>query len=86
MMLPETNCTQCGALINDATHTLGDDSQPRPGDLSICVECEHVMVYADDMTLRDMTVQERETSPKEFINIAQFALRMMKWDQRSRWN
>lgn len=86
MILPETKCTKCEAIINEATHTLGEDSQPVPGDLSICIECEHVMIYADDMTLRDMTEAEKKNTPWGFIHAAQFVLRMMKWDEQSRWN
>ena len=53
---PECKCTACGAAIDRATHV--GDVDPDPGDVAVCLECGHVMVFADDLTARDPTDDE----------------------------
>jgi hypothetical protein len=52
-------CTACGYKF-DMAGTLDDpDSRaPQPGDVSICIECQHIMVIGSDMQLRDPTAAE----------------------------
>lgn len=52
-------CTVCGRLMEGATPMdAAEHVTPRPGDVAICFDCQHVMLYADDLTLRDPTDAE----------------------------
>jgi hypothetical protein len=55
--VPFTPCTNCGRE-NDSASRLDDDYDPHPGDVAICFKCHHLMVFADDMTMRDPTDAE----------------------------
>jgi len=54
---PVSHCLHCGALT-DAANCVGTNAAPCPGAITICVECGHIMAFADDMTLRQLTEQE----------------------------
>jgi hypothetical protein len=55
--LPPSPCTNCGKLVDSAT-ALDGDHVPKPGDVTICLDCRHLMVFADDMTVRNPTDDE----------------------------
>ena len=50
-------CPSCGNK-NDAVTAAFGDATPHPGDLSICLYCGHLMVFADDLSLRALTDEE----------------------------
>jgi hypothetical protein len=56
--LPSSPCTACGEVVDSATVVDKEDADPTPGDVTICFYCHHLMAYADDMTLRDLTGEE----------------------------
>ena len=49
-----TRCLHCHALLDRAT----GESQPQPGDLSVCITCGNLMIFTEDMSLREPTAQE----------------------------
>jgi hypothetical protein len=51
-------CTACGKVMDSASIAETGDDPPSPGDVSICFYCHHLMAFADDMTLRDLTDEE----------------------------
>ena len=53
---PEVNCLTCNAKLSGASNT--GDVGPAPGDFSICWYCQAVMVYNDNLTLREPTEQD----------------------------
>ena len=55
--LPSCPCPSCGKAL-DATSEAGGDSTPKPGDITLCIYCGHLMAFADDLTLRDLTGEE----------------------------
>ena len=55
--MPLTKCTNCGKKIDGAL-SVGGDYTPEPGNYTLCLDCGHLMVFADDMTLRDPTDEE----------------------------
>lgn len=55
--VPVSVCKSCGAE-NGAASGLAEDERPGPGDISICFYCGHVMAFADDLSLRDLTSEE----------------------------
>lgn len=49
-------CSQCGEMLDGAVNV--DGTRPGPGDIGICLRCGHVMAYADDLCLRELTDAE----------------------------
>jgi hypothetical protein len=50
-------CTQCGKTLNMASD--GDDEHaPNGGDFTICLYCEHLLVFNDDLSLREPSNEE----------------------------
>ena len=54
-----SSCIDCGkkldaAFAADPAHP----DAPLPGSISICMYCHHLMIYGDDMTLRNPTDEE----------------------------
>jgi hypothetical protein len=56
---PLNHCLDCGSAIDAGTPAdPNDPSIPSPGDIAICLHCAHVMLYADDLTVRALTDAE----------------------------
>ena len=58
---PLNHCLDCGYQIDSgspAGGALHDVRPPREGDLAICLNCAHVMAYANDLTMRPLTGDE----------------------------
>lgn len=56
---PECRCLSCGHKFNSAA-SAGKKGYPTPGDLTMCLNCGAVMIFADDLTVRAMTHQETD--------------------------
>jgi len=70
-----TLCLRCGYCLDTAT----GEGKPSPGDVSICMECHHIMCFADDMTMREPTAEELvEIAKNKDIARCLAALRMVK--------
>jgi hypothetical protein len=55
-----SSCTNCGRFLHGITGVdVDEDDRPNPGSITICLYCGHVMVFADDLTLRNPTVIEQ---------------------------
>src|SRR5258707_1048262 len=50
--LPGSDCPSCRKPLDAATGINGD-VRPAPGDVTVCLYCGHIMVFADDLTVRD---------------------------------
>lgn len=53
----EDKCLNCGYQLNAATCTDGHSS-PEPGDVTVCIECVHIMAFDNDLSLRQLTDDE----------------------------
>jgi transcription elongation factor Elf1 len=53
----QPTCPSCGKLLDGAAG-VATDARPEPGDVSVCVYCGHLMAFADDLTLRELTAAE----------------------------
>jgi hypothetical protein len=53
----ESHCTNCGMVVSAATG-IDSNAQPSPGDVTVCFECGHVMIFDDDLKVRDLTGDE----------------------------
>lgn len=56
--IPDQHCSRCGFKFTATTYFFGD-RHPRPGDVSICIECRLVQIFNTDLTLRDPTPDEK---------------------------
>jgi hypothetical protein len=55
-----TRCINCHHKLDAATtHPLElDQRRPRGGDTTVCIECRHIMIYNNDLTVRNPTDEE----------------------------
>ncbi len=53
----ESSCPQCGTKFNQATH-LSKDVQPKPGDMSLCINCGTILKFKNNLTVRLATLEE----------------------------
>jgi hypothetical protein len=54
---PESHCLNCGKLIDGATPVDGGRA-PQEGDISICLDCHHLMIYDANVRVRALTDEE----------------------------
>ncbi len=60
-------CPVCAKVL-DAVSSEDPEAQPGPGSLTVCVPCQSLLVFTDDMRLRQMTRAEFEELPTEVAN------------------
>jgi hypothetical protein len=60
--VPPSACTNCGIVMDGATGVAEDDHKgdivPDAGVFTVCIECGHIMIFADDLTVRNLTANE----------------------------
>ncbi len=81
--IAESQCLNCGKRLDCATHV--GPHQPKPGDATICLDCGHIMVFAQDMTLRNPTDEEMLTiaGDREILAAQNFRTEFQRWRQRN---
>lgn len=52
-----TPCPSCGKQL-DAYTAIKEGKKARPGDITLCWYCGHIMAFADDLTVRNLTDDE----------------------------
>jgi hypothetical protein len=62
---PPELCIRCGYLYDAAAELPGGASVPSEGDIAVCINCAHAMVFRADLSRRPLTEQERLTLPRE---------------------
>lgn len=50
--MPRCNCLDCGYPMDAASNPF-TGHKPSPGDVSICLECGHIMVFKKNLTIRN---------------------------------
>lgn len=55
--MPKQACTACGKQLDAVSHVKGD-AIPDEGDISLCLYCGHIMVFGQDLILREPTTAE----------------------------
>lgn len=53
----EKHCLQCGTCVSAAA-SVDADVAPSPDDVTICIKCGHLMAFANDLSLRELTDSE----------------------------
>jgi hypothetical protein len=56
--LTDQTCLKCSRRLNAHVALNDNDQGPTPGDMSICLYCNHASVYNDDLSLREPTPEE----------------------------
>jgi hypothetical protein len=72
--VPEQECPSCGKKL-DAVSNLEDPvPTPGPGDATVCLGCGHIMIFAEDLTLRAPTTEEMHdlAARPDLLQIMQF--------------
>lgn len=52
-------CPRCLTRMDGLTHIGGSMALPDPGDFTICAYCGTMLVYADDLSVREATGDEQ---------------------------
>jgi hypothetical protein len=61
--VPGAVCPVCSKLLDGATN-INDDGAPKPGDVSVCVDCMSILTFTPDLKLRLMTQGEVQALPE----------------------
>lgn len=56
--LPNDECPTCHYKFDSATEVTGKQHRPRVGDITICLNCGDVLIFNDDMTIRQVEDDE----------------------------
>lgn len=59
-----SHCPYCNHGHQLASSMSNPEARPKPGDISICVECCNVLVFNDDLTTRKPTPLELDNALK----------------------
>jgi hypothetical protein len=59
------SCPKCGADLDGATAADGSRDKPEPGSLSVCIYCEALLHYDDNLRLAELTPDEFSALPEE---------------------
>jgi hypothetical protein len=57
-LIGEQVCSKCSYKMEATTAAFGDQ-KPRPGDISMCLNCGHATIFDDRLQLREPTPEER---------------------------
>jgi hypothetical protein len=55
--VPDCACLDCGYPFNKAT-MIERERRPKPRDITVCLNCGHIMAYDTDLRVRALTPQE----------------------------
>lgn len=65
--VPESKCPVCGKLFLLATAMEPEDeSGPQPGNPSICWQCGTVLLYMEDLSMKEATPEEIQAFSQEY--------------------
>jgi len=82
--LPSHDCPACGTRLDAATSICEGTPAPRPGDVTICIDCTAVMMFAEDLTVRLVKPGEiRDRDALRDIRRAQRAIRRAQEERPS---
>jgi len=64
-LMPLNVCSACGYEHDAASIVGGSDHRPRPGDMSLCINCGHLAAFDEQLRLREPTAAEREATSRD---------------------
>ncbi len=88
--MPDQMCIECGYAMNAATPTKASgtkpDDVPKPGDVSLCLNCGKLQMFDDKMRFREPT--PHEWADPELIDMqakARRAITSMRYQNHGPW-
>lgn len=74
--VPECTCPCCGYKLSAATPVEGTHN-PRPGDVSVCLNCGHMLQFTDNLSVKSVTEDEFITFPLETQSVLTRVMRLI---------
>ena len=71
------SCPTCGKKLDGATDFVGN-ATPSPGDFSVCSGCQDILVFTDELGLRELTEEDMKGLPLDMLTRYQKALGTVK--------
>lgn len=59
------DCPKCGIHLDGATESNGQETNPKPGDISVCVYCGTFLIFDEE----DRQLSLRRLTDEEFIKL-----------------
>jgi hypothetical protein len=63
--LPPCRCLQCGELLNRVIAVGLFERPPKSGDATICHGCGHIMIFNDELLLREPNADEQRSLDRD---------------------
>jgi hypothetical protein len=81
--VPKATCPNCKEQLNSAS-SLETEEGPSPGDMTMCLYCGHLMIFAPDFSFRALTQDEMHeiAGDPRVIQIMKFRAAFMKERER----
>jgi hypothetical protein len=73
---PPQMCPNCGYVFDAATEAIKAKAKPKPGDVSLCLNCINVGIYNADLSVRSATdaeIADLDAGTKKLIAQAKIA-------------
>ena len=80
--LPEVKCPCCGKLLDAVTNADGGDSLPEPGCISVCIECQAILEFDDEMQLVLLTEKTKAELDDDTIDMLEQIQRNLAYATR----
>jgi hypothetical protein len=62
--VPESICLNCGHRL-DCVGSLTEETAPSAGDVTLCINCSHIMLFTNELRLRNPTPAELDAISKQ---------------------
>ena len=61
------NCPKCDMLLDAATDLSDPNNEPTPGDVTLCLYCDALLEFDEDMMLKEINIKELEPEVQDVI-------------------
>jgi hypothetical protein len=58
--MPMQLCPRCGYTLDAATHSEGLERKPKPGDITMCAQCQLPLQFGEGLKLESLDLDELE--------------------------
>jgi hypothetical protein len=87
--VPDCKCLRCGHPLNSAFAPFPLDAdvkpKPKPGDITLCIHCAHVMVFDPLLMLREPTTGElMEIAHDSDVDVASAAIAQLNRQRKEK--
>lgn len=67
--VPPCLCPWCGYMSDAVTSVEKNGIQPKPGDISMCINCGGLLIFRPDMTMRKIEEADLKDAPPSMRNL-----------------